>query len=98
MINSARAEVARHPNVQIIVTDGKGDVVKQSGDIADLLAQGVDAIVMSPVEDAGLRAAARKAMQAGKPVIVLDRDGSVDKTRFMGQTNVAMDAGGLRLT
>src|SRR5207247_8913984 len=93
MINSARAEVARHPNVQIIVTDGKVDVVKQSGDIADLLAQGVDAIVMSPVEDAGLRAAARKAMQAGKPVIVLDRDVSVDKTLFMGQSNVTMAAG-----
>ena len=97
MINSARAEVARHPNVQIIVTDGKVDVVKQSGDIADLLAQGVDAIVMSPVEDAGLRAAARKAMSAGKPVIVLDRDVSVDKTLFMGQSNVTMAAGVARV-
>jgi ribose transport system substrate-binding protein len=97
MINSARAEVARHPNVQIIVTDGKVDVVKQSGDIADLLAQGVDAIVMSPVEDAGLRAAARKAVSAGKPVIVLDRDVSVDKTLFMGQSNVTMAAGVARV-
>ena len=92
MINSARAEVARHPNVQLIVTDGKVDVVKQSGDIADLLAQGVDAIVMSPVEDAGLRAATRKVMKAKIPIVALDRDVSADKTLFMGQSNVTMAA------
>ncbi len=97
MINSARAEVARHPNVELIVTDGKVDVVKQSGDIADLLAQGVDAIVMSPVEDAGLRAAARKVMQANKPLIALDRDVSADKTLFFGQSNVTMAAGVARV-
>lgn len=93
MVNSARAEVARHPNVELVVTDGKVDVVKQSGDIADLLAQGVDAIVVSPVEDAGLRAAMRRAMsRATVPVIVLDRDVETDKTLFVGQDNASMAA------
>ncbi len=93
MINSARAEAARHPNVELIVTDGKVDVVKQSGDIADLLAQGVDALVMSPVEDAGLRAAVRRAVsRAGIPVVVLDRDVQTEKTVFIGQSNFTMAA------
>ncbi|MBP7868682.1 MAG: substrate-binding domain-containing protein [Firmicutes bacterium] len=90
MINSAKAEVARHSNMSIVVTDGKVDIVKQSGDIDDLIAQGVDAIVMSPVEDAGLRAATRRAMAARIPVIVLDRDVSTAKTMFIGQSNYSL--------
>lgn len=93
MVHSAQAEATRHPNVELVVTDGKVDVVKQSGDIGDLLAQGVDAIVMSPVEDAGLRAAVRRAVsRAGIPVIVLDRDVEAEKTLFIGQSNYTMAA------
>ena len=74
MIKSAQAEVARHPNVSMIITDGNVDIRKQNNDVDDLLAQEVDAVVMSPVESAGLAPAALKVMAAGKPLIVLDRD------------------------
>ena len=50
MIKSAQAEVARHPNVSMIITDGNVDIRKQNNDVDDLLAQDVDAVVMSPVE------------------------------------------------
>lgn len=93
MINSAQAEVDRHPNVKMVTTDGNVDVVKQSSDIRDLVAQGVDAIVMSPVESAGLVGAVEEATAAGVPVIVLDRDVFTDKrTVFIGQSNVTMGA------
>ena len=93
MVNSALAQASRHPNIEIVVTDGKVDVVKQSGDIADLLARGVDALILSPVEDAGLRAATRRAFgRVGIPVIVLDRDVATDKTIFIGQSNRSMAA------
>ncbi len=93
MVNSARAQAARHPNVDLIVTDGKVDVVKQSGDLADLLALSVDAIIVSPVEDAGLRSAVRRVMaRSGVPLIVLDRDVGVEKTLFIGQDNASMAA------
>ena len=52
MIKSAQAEVARHPNVSMIITDGNVDIRKQNNDVDDLLAQDVDAVVMSPVESA----------------------------------------------
>lgn len=90
MVDSAKAEVERHSNVSIIVTDGNVDVVKQSNDIDDLLAQGVDAIVLSPVESDGLVNATNRAMEAGVPVIVLDRDVFTDKTLFMGQSNFSL--------
>lgn len=90
MINAAKAEVERHSNVSIIVTDGNVDVVKQGNDVDDLIAQGVDAIVLSPVESDGLVNATKRAMDAGIPVIVLDRDVFTEKTLFMGQSNFSL--------
>ena len=92
MIKSAQAEVARHANVSMVITDGNVDIRKQNNDVDDLLAQDVDAIVMSPVESAGLVPAA-KVMAAGIPLILLDRDVEVEKTVFIGQSNVTMAKG-----
>ena len=44
MIKSAQAEVARHPNVSLVITDGNVDIQKQNNDVDDLQAQGVDAV------------------------------------------------------
>lgn len=93
MLESLQAEVARHPNVSLVVTDGNVDVAKQSNDIDDLLAQGVTAIVMSPVESAGLVPAANRVLEAGIPLVVLDRDVFTDKSLFIGQSNVTMAYG-----
>jgi ribose transport system substrate-binding protein len=90
MLESLQAEAARHPNVRLIVTDGHVDIAKQNDDIRDLLTQGVDAIIMSPVESAGLVPAARAVMQNHLPLVVLDRDVPSDKTLFIGQSNVTM--------
>lgn len=90
MIKSAQAEVARHSNVSLVVTDGNVDIQKQNRDVEDLLAQGVDAVVMSPVESAGLVPAGEKVIAAGKPLILLDRDIPSTKTLFIGQSNITM--------
>ena len=90
MIKSAQAEVARHANVSLLVTDGNVDIAKQNNDVDDLLAQGVDAVVMSPVESAGLVPAGNKVLAANKPLVLLDRDIPSNKTLFIGQSNVTM--------
>jgi ABC-type sugar transport system substrate-binding protein len=36
MIKSAQAEIARHPNVSMIITDGNVDIRKQNNDVDDL--------------------------------------------------------------
>lgn len=90
MLASAQAEAARHSNVSIVATDGNVDLVKQNNDVQDLLAQDVDAMVMSPVESAGLVPAARRVNRAGIPLVVLDRDVPTEKTLFVGQSNVTM--------
>ncbi len=59
----------------------------------DLLARGVDAVLMSPVESGALVPAARAVMSAGIPLIIMDRDVPSDKTLFIGQSNVTMGEG-----
>jgi ribose transport system substrate-binding protein len=93
MIRAAQAEVARHPNVSLVITDGNVDINKQNSDVDDLLAQNVDAVVMSPVESAGLVPAGNKVMAAKKPLVLLDRDISSEKTLFIGQSNITMAKG-----
>lgn len=90
MIESAEAEVARHPGVELVVLDGNCDVAKQSNDVDDLLSRGVDAVILSPVESAGLAPAAGRVVAAGVPLVVLDRDVPAEKTVFIGQSNVDM--------
>ena len=90
MLESLQAEACRHENVSLVVLDGNVDVAKQNNDIRDLIARGVDAIIMSPVESAALVPAARAVMTEGLPLIVLDRDVPTAKTLFIGQSNVTM--------
>jgi ribose transport system substrate-binding protein len=93
MLAALQAEACRHPNIKLIVLDGNVDVAKQSNDVRDLLARGVDAVLLSPVESAALVPAARAVMAAGMPLIVMDRDVPTDKTLFIGQSNVTMGEG-----
>lgn len=94
MVRSLEAEAARHKNVSVLVADGNGDVAKVSSDIEDLLAKGVDGLIMniSPLEALpGPMAAIRKA---GKPVVLVNRKlagGEYDA--WVGVDNFAIGAG-----
>ena len=65
MLAALQAEACRHPNIKLVVVDGNVDVAKQNNDVRDLLARGVDAVLMSPVESGALVPAARAVMSAG---------------------------------
>ena len=93
MLAALQAEACRHSNIKLVVLDGNVDVAKQSNDVRDLLARGVDAVLLSPVESAALVPASRAVMAAGLPLIVMDRDVPTDKTLFIGQSNVTMGEG-----
>ena len=90
MLEALQAEACRHSNIKLIVLDGNVDVAKQSNDVRDLLARGVNAVLLSPVESAALVPAARAVMKANLPLVVMDRDVPTDKTLFIGQSNVTM--------
>jgi ribose transport system substrate-binding protein len=83
--NAAKA----HPNIQMVFKDAQNDTLKQRAHVEEFVAQGVDAIIISPKEAAPLTPPVAKAYQAGIPVIVLDRALLGDEfTCFIGADNV----------
>lgn len=64
--------------LEIYGVDGRvvtaDDVNKQSNDLEDLIAQGVDAIVILPIEGSPLTPAAQAVLDAGIPLVNFDRE------------------------
>ena len=56
-----------------VVKDAQGDIATQASDISDLITLGVDYLVVAPLEDNGLQDVLAEAMEAGIPVILVDR-------------------------
>src|ERR1700739_3978779 len=82
-------EADKHPEIQLIITDGQDKTEKQVADVESLIQQGVDVLLVSPKESAGLTGVILKAIDAKIPVIVLDRNVNTDKyTQFIGGDNV----------
>lgn len=82
------AEAAKHPNVELIITDGEDKTEKQVADVENLIRQEVDALLISPKESAGLTGVVLQAIDAKIPVFVLDRNVETDKyTQFVGGDN-----------
>ncbi len=64
---------AEEYGINLIYTDASGDIAKQASDIEDLVAQGVDYLIVAPQQEDGLQASLITAMEAGIPVILVDR-------------------------
>ncbi|QAY75023.1 sugar ABC transporter substrate-binding protein [Agromyces protaetiae] len=74
-INSgAQAAAASFPDVDLQVAEGTNDVNAQIAAIETFINDGVDAIVVLPSDGAALTEVAIKAMEAGIPVINVDRE------------------------
>ncbi len=75
--NSVRGEADKR-GVQLVYTDAQSDTAKQVSDVEDLIAQGVDYIILAPREYEGLAPALESAKEAGIPVILIDREAKGD--------------------
>lgn len=58
---------------EFIVKDAGGDIATQETDIRDLIAAGVDYLVVAPLEDNGLQGVLQEAMESNIPVVLVDR-------------------------
>jgi len=67
-------EVYADQIAEYIETDANDDPAKQISDVEDLLTQGCDILILSPATADALTPAAEKAMDAGVPVVTLDRN------------------------
>ena len=75
------------PNVEVIVTDGDGAAGNQSDDVDDLITQEVDVLLLTPLTSAELTPAAQRALDAGIPVITMDRAVEIPVTQHIGADN-----------
>ena len=75
------------PNAEVIVTDGDGAAGNQSDDVDDLITQGVDVLLLTPLTSAELTPAAQRALDAGIPVITMDRAVEIPVTQHIGADN-----------
>lgn len=84
------AEAAKlHPELQVLFKDAQNKVEMQQSQVREFIQQKVDLIIISPKEARPLTQPVAEAMDAGIPVIVLDRKIEGDKyTCFIGADNV----------
>ena len=69
--HETEAAAAADPRIEkLIILDAGFDQEKQVADIEDLIAQGVDAIIVQPVTSTSANASIEKAIAAGIPVIL----------------------------
>lgn len=68
-----KQEMARFPEVELIVTDAMDSPSKQVSDIEDLMARGIDLLFLSPCTAKPLTPIAERVMNKGIPVITVDR-------------------------
>jgi ribose transport system substrate-binding protein len=72
--NAARAEADKYEDVDLRVAEGTNDVSTQISQVETFINDGVDAIVLLPFDGAALTPVAIQAMEAGIPVINVDRE------------------------
>lgn len=83
-----KAAADQHPDLKMIFKDAQNDSLKQRSHVEEFVSQGVDLIIISPKEAQPLTEPIAAAMDAGIPVIVLDRRVIGDKfTTFIGADN-----------
>ncbi|TYP82893.1 substrate-binding domain-containing protein [Blastococcus xanthinilyticus] len=71
---AARAEAENYEDVELTVAEGTNDVSTQISQVETFINEGVDAIVLLPFDGAAMTPVALQAMEAGIPVINVDRE------------------------
>jgi ribose transport system substrate-binding protein len=82
------AAAARHPEMKVVFKDAQNDTLKQRAQVEEFVSSKVDLLIISPKEAQPLTEPVARAVDAGIPVIVLDRRLLGDKyTCFIGADN-----------
>lgn len=76
------------PGMKVTVSDGQGDATTQSGQVDDMIAQGIEVLIISPQDAAALAGAVDRATAAGIAVIAADRAVETTVSTYIGSDNV----------
>ena len=83
-------EARRIGGIKIMAADGQNRVPKQTADVESAIIQGVDGIIISPIDVNAMAPALQQAIDAGIPVVTVDRyvGGVPDIYAHVGADNV----------
>jgi inositol transport system substrate-binding protein len=62
-----------HPDVELTIVDANNDSAKQTGQVENFLAQGMNAVVILPVDTAATGPMTKAVVKAGKPLVYVNR-------------------------
>jgi ribose transport system substrate-binding protein len=84
-----KAAADAYPEINVLFKDAQNDTLVQVSHLQEFASQGVDAIIISPKEEAPFVGPITQATQAGIPVIILDRAvPNAEFAVFIGADNV----------
>jgi len=88
MDNEMRLEAQLHPNIKLDIRNAFGSIDRQIDDINQYVNEQVDLIIVSPFKSKPVTPAIENAIDAGIPVLVVDRMSNSDKfTAYIGGDN-----------
>lgn len=73
VVDTIKAVATGHPGSRVIVTDANATPARQLADMENLVAQGVDAIILVPIDEKAIQPGIRKANARSIPVIAITR-------------------------
>lgn len=73
-VKDGAEKLAKEKGAKIIISDARDDAATQSNNMSDLIQQGVDIILVNPVDSNAIATSVSAANEAGIPVIALDRN------------------------
>jgi inositol transport system substrate-binding protein len=91
MLDAAKAKADElSPEVEVIFTDAKNDSAKQMGQVETFVAQGVDVIVVCPVDTEATEPFTRIAKEANIPIVSVNRvfKNQDEATCFVGSESI----------
>lgn len=89
-LSEGAEKVSKENGVELVIVDAQDDASKQASDVEDLIQQGIDLLLINPVDSSAVGSAVESANAAGIPVITVDRSSdSGEVVSHIASDNVA---------
>src|SRR6201987_4983055 len=87
----AAEEESKKLGATVITADSQNDMMKQIADVEDMLAKGIDGLILNPKDAKGLVPVTKQCTKAGVPVVIIDSsiDPSADYVTVVQSNNTA---------
>ena len=83
-------DYAKEKGISVVSLNADNDIEKQNKDIQDLISQGINMLIINPVNEDGPSAGIEACKNAGIPVVTVDKNVKKDYTAWVGRDNIEM--------